>query len=190
MPTSIIIIGGIVALALVVVAIVGISAVSEKEKDAQTSALVENANKWRDMVRMYGRLPPQNVDIMLADGEIGYLQVQTVLCEPRSVRTSTHTGGAVRVAKGVTIGRAYSTSNVYDEWRQLCSGTLIVTNKRIIFDGDMHDRTVNLKDVLSVKNSLTQVALSTSTRQKTMLFTPLNGYIVGETIRLACEGGA
>ena len=147
----------------------------------------EQYSRWRAAMDQLDELPPRNIGLRLMDDEIGYLQVHATLCEPRSIRNSTHTGGAIRIAKGITIGRGYSSSESHEEWRQISPGMLYVTNKRIVFDGEMQNRTIKLKDLISVQTAITQVAISTSTRQKTMLFDNLNGQIVRDIIEFVAS---
>ena len=147
----------------------------------------EQYQKWRASMERLGELPPCNIGLRLMSDETGYLKARATLCETRSVRNSTHTGGAIRIAKGITIGRGYSSSESHEEWRAITPGVLYVTNKRIVFDGEMQNRTIKLKDLISVQTAITQVAISTSTRQKTMLFDNLNGQIVRDIIEFVAS---
>ena len=147
----------------------------------------EQYQKWRASMERLGELPPCNIGLRLMSDETGYLKARATLCETRSVRNSTHTGGAIRIAKGITIGRGYSSSESHEEWRAITPGVLYVTNKRIIFDGTTQNRTIKLKDLLSVQAGLTQVAISTTNRQKTMIFDGLNGQIVRDVIEAICD---
>ena len=144
--------------------------------------------KWRESVDRGGRIPPVAVGMHLAKGETAYLQLRAALCEIRAVRNSTHTGGAFRIAKGVTVGRGYTTSESHDEWRQISTGVLYVTNKRLVFDGDMQNRVVKIDDVVSAQAGAAQVAITAASRQKTMLFDRINGQIVRDVIEMI-QGG-
>lgn len=98
----------------------------------------------------------------------------------------------MRIAKGITVGRGYSTSESHEEWRPISTGTLYITNKRIVFDGDMQDRSVGIDSLISVQVGDIQAAITSSSRQKTMVFDMLNGRVVGHAIELIqsgnCEG--
>lgn len=142
----------------------------------------EQYRQWRAAIDQRGEIPPRNIGLRLMDDETGYLELHTTLCETRSIRNATHTGGAIRIAKGITIGRGYTTSEAHEEWRQISPGILYVTDKRIVFDGETQNRTIKLKDLISVQAALTQVAISTSARQKTMIFDNVNGQIVRDVI--------
>ena len=186
---SLIIFAGLAVIGLVIFLAKQIEAA--RERKASESRQVRNLElyrKWRKCVAENG-VDPVPVEIRLEKDESCYLNVGAILCEPRAVRQSVHTGGAVRVMKGVSIGRAYSTSESHDEWRRIASGRLYVTNKRILFDGDMQNRTVKMKDVVSVQHGNDYIAISSERRQKTMVFYGINGLIANDVINSLRNGG-
>lgn len=134
----------------------------------------EYAN-WRRKVAIMRKLEPIQTSLCLNGNEQCYYQASAMLLEPRAVRNTMHLGGGLRVAKGIMVGGGNSYSQSHDEWRELSCGTLCITNKRIIFDGEMHDRAVKLSALTAVSAEPLKLAISSSTRQKTMLFTGLNG---------------
>ncbi len=162
----------------------------EKQQQKIDQWMIAQYQVWRKSTERRGYLPTRQVSLQLMNGEIGYMQHSAVLVETRSVRNSTHTGGAVRIAKGITLARGYSTSESHDEWRAISFGTLIITNQRVVFNGEMQNRTMKIKDILSVQAATTQIAISVSTRQKTMLFDGVNGLIVRDVINLVTAGGS
>ena len=101
-----------------------------------------------------------------------------------SVRDTSHLGGAMRVARGVAVLAGSSHSESHDEWRELSSGVLYVTNRRIIFDGEMHNRSIKLSTVMSLQAEPLSLAVSLSNRQKTVLFTGINGKIAQGVINI------
>ena len=171
-----------------VVAGICMSAARKRERRRLEERLNNQYVKWRAAIDRAGRLQPMAVGMHLSKGEVGYLQLRTTLCETRSIRNSTHTGGAVRIAKGITVGRGYSTSESHEEWRQISTGVLYVTNKRLVFDGDMQNRVVKIDDVVSAQAGAAQVAITAASRQKTMLFDRINGQIVRDVIEMI-QGG-
>ena len=139
---------------------------------------------WSMNVLSRNGLRPIATDLCLQKGEQCFFANPAVLYEPRSTRKSTPLGAGVRVARGVVIGGGGTISQTHDEWRHLSSGIFYITNKRIFFDGDMHDRTIKMPALTSVQASLDEIAISSSTRQKTMVFSGLNARIARDTIRL------
>ena len=153
----------------------------EEKKDAVAR---ENYKKWRIAVSQKGSISCVPTSICLSAGERCYLVSTVTLCETRAVRNSTHTGGAVHLAKGLTVGQGYTTSESHDEWRAISHGKLYVTNTRILFDGDMQNRSIKMKDLLSVDAAPRQLAISTTTRKKTMVFKGINGQIARDIINI------
>lgn len=153
-----------------------------KKKKSRLKLLAEMDDEyasWRRNVARSRKLEPIQTSLCLGEHERCYYQSSATLLEPRSVRNTIHLGGGVRIAKGVVVGAGNSYSESHDEWRELSSGALCITNKRIIFDGEMYNRTVKLSTLTAVSAEQLKLAVSSSTRQRTMLFTGLNG-------KLAC----
>lgn len=140
--------------------------------------------RWRHDVAVRRGLRTFDTDVNMEAGERCHFKATATLAEPRSVRDTSHLGGAVRVARGVAVLAGSSHSESHDEWRELSSGVLYVTNRRIVFDGEMHNRTVKLSTVMSVQAEPLSVAVSTTNRQKTLLFTNVNGKIVQGVINI------
>ena len=183
---ALLVLAGVVS---VIMAILGICQVfvlrrQKKQRLEQLALIDAEYKRWRREVTRTRKLSPVHTSVCLDDGERCYFQAYTMLSEPRAVRHTTHLGGAVHVAKGVTLGGGNSTSESHDEWRDLSQGMFCITNKRIIFDGDMHNRTVKLSALISVWAEPNRIAISTATRQKTMLFSNLNGQIARGIINI------
>lgn len=123
------------------------------------------------------------MELPLDAGEMCYLQMAASLCEPRAIRQSVHTGGGVRIARGVVIGQGYSSSESHEEWRRISSGRLYITDRRIVFDGDMQNRTIKLSDLLSVQQGNDYIVISSDRRTRSMAFYGLNGLIAGDMIK-------
>ena len=179
----------IAAVTFGIVALLGICQIfvwrrRKREDRILLAATEEEYRRWRNDLAADKKLSPIPTTLCLAEDEHCYYQTSATLIEPKSVRDTVHIGGAAHIAKGVAVGGGNSHSESHDEWRELSTGTLCVTNKRIIFDGDMHNRTVKLSSLISVCAEPRQVAVSTSGNKKTMLFSNLNGKIAGEVIRI------
>ena len=113
----------------------------------------------------------------MKDDEEGLYQSSAQMFETRSVRTARHGGVAVRVARRVTIGQGSTRSESHEEWRQIADGYFYITSHRIVFDGDKQSRNIKLSDIISVNYYDDCILVSTSKRQKTMVFSSVNGYI-------------
>ncbi len=140
--------------------------------------------KWRQRLDDTGEINSGDAGLSLPKGEECFFAARTVLKEPRSVQVSDHSGYGVSPLRGVRVFEGESTSRSHDEWRPVSSGILYITNKRIIFAGDMHNRTVKLGDVLAVDTFIAAVGIRSAKRQKTMRFCGINGQIAADTIEL------
>ncbi len=98
---------------------------------------------FEEEARTYGRLPDitpklASIPIILGKEEIIHWAGEANFYEERAVRTSYSTGGSVRVAKGVWVRSGKTISSYsHSEWKQVGTGTLFLTNKRILFAGQM-----------------------------------------------------
>ena len=179
------IIGIIGLIAMVVAAIKRQEAQAAKE----TAQRQERYRKWLAEFKQNGcKLSPVKLPILMKDGEEGFYQSSAQMFEPRSVRTARHGGMSVRVARGVTIGQGGTRSESHEEWRQIADGYFYITSHRIVFDGDKQSRNIKLSDIISVNYDDDCIQVSTSKRQKTMIFSSINGYIAWAILRvLTCQ---
>lgn len=173
----------------IIVAVIAVVVKSVAESNAQKANIKQtNLNHRRfldwqtQVISNGGNLSEIPVEIPLKSGEHCFFACGSQLCEPRAVRKSRHTGSAVRIARGVSIGRGYTTSEAHEEWRTIATGTLYITNQRIIFDGDMQSRNIKFADLVSSQNGGTCISVASATRQKTMVFNNINGYIASTII--------
>jgi len=187
--TAMFIYGG-VALLFVIYGIVQFFVkIDHKKKQEQMDEKMHRAYlTWHNMISTTGELVPYATDLVLSKGEECLrLEYNVTLYEVRAVRTSTHTFGSMPITRGIRAGRGYSKSESHDEWRPIATGRLYITNKRIYFDGDMQDRKIPLSQLATVKAECSALEISSNTRQKSMIFTGLNGQICRELIQLVID---
>ena len=101
-----------------------------------------------------GVLPTCHTNIILKKGEVAHFSYFADLIEERAVRGRYQGGSAgvsFRVAKGVSfrVGQSRGTYHSDREPVAVSSGKLIVTNKRIIFDGDKKGFNITIGQLLS-----------------------------------------
>ena len=112
---------------------------------------------------------PIATSILLNKDEDAYLQEESTLHETKAIRYHQRSGMGFRIMKGVYVGGGGGTSENKEEWRIIDDGTLILTNKRLIFDGSKEDRVIPLSKIISVKHRADAVEISSTNRKKTML---------------------
>jgi hypothetical protein len=101
-----------------------------------------------------GLLPEIAVPLALQRGEVCHAQVKVSWYETRTVTTSvSYAGitGSFRIVKGVRfrVGNIAPVRHTRDTLTLLDTGTLYITNKRLIFMGTKRNITVRLSNVLS-----------------------------------------
>lgn len=108
---------------------------------------------------------------LLRDSEKTHHYSSAELFEERAVRTSQRAFGAVRVAKGVYIGGSSGTSKLaYSELTKVDTGTLLLTNKRLIYNGNFKNLEFELKEVSSIEEYKDAVKIAASNRKNIEFF--------------------
>jgi uncharacterized protein YecT (DUF1311 family) len=99
---------------------------------------------------------------------------ETTLTEPRAVRTSRgiYGGPSFRIAKGVyfRLGGYRGTSESHEELRGIDSGTLVITNQRLIFVGSFRTISFPLADIIGSVAYLRSLELHRKGKQRTEYF--------------------
>jgi len=112
------------------------------------------------------KLNTKGLGIILNPNEISHHYDNSRLIEERAIRRSY--GGAVRVAKGVYIGGSQGES--HGELRELDSGGLLLTNQRLIFNGQLRNVEYKLDKIVSVEEHEDSIEIGASNRKKVQLF--------------------
>jgi hypothetical protein len=128
-------------------------------------------------------LPEISVSIVLKKGETGVLQEQSNLFETRAQRL--YGGGGTRIGK-IYVGGGASES--VQRLRRIDSGTLVLTNQRLVFDGGSQNRATNLADVLSASTWQDAIEISSSRRQKSQVYSVSNPTIWASMIQNLANG--
>jgi hypothetical protein len=105
--------------------------------------------------------------IILQNGEVCHWTSNSKLFEERAVRQTY--GGAVRVMRGVYIGGSQGESQ--GALRKIDNGILVLTNKRLIFNGDFRNSEYKLDKIVSVEEWKDAIEIGASNRQKVQIFT-------------------
>lgn len=164
-----------------------VSAAKEKRLNEKADAAFK---KWAAAVEANGRrLPIYDSGIHLKKGELCYFKDSTAtLLEPRSVRSGGFGGASIRVVKGISIHSGRFASESHDEWRAITTGTLYVTNRRIIFDGATKNREILMPDVMSVHPGFRLAVVNSHKLQKPVGFGTINGQIFATVVDSISEG--
>jgi hypothetical protein len=102
-----------------------------------------------------GTFPEVAAPIALQKKEVCHFSSSTTLYEMRTETVRVNYGGPsarIRIMKGVyyRVGSTQAQRVTRDVLREIDSGTLYVTNKRIIFDGGRKNSTIRLSNVFAI----------------------------------------
>jgi hypothetical protein len=176
--TVVFIVGGIIVVVLVV---------NDKQRRERRAFLFKQAREWVAGVQQNHALPVVRTNIILKPGESAFYSTPSTLYETRAVRTyqAAHTG--FRVAKGVYVGGTSGRSISTQQWARLDTGSLTISNKRLVFVGGKEGRTIPLSKVVSVENNLGEILIAVEGRQKAIALTVPNPLIASVIIRLCSQ---
>lgn len=147
---------------------------SKQKSDYEGEPLTER--EWKDGISDFDyctenntliKLNTEGLGIILNSNEISHHYDGARLMEERAVRRSY--GGAVRVAKGVYIGSSQGES--HGELREIDSGGLLLTNQRLIFNGQLRNVEYKLDRIVSVEEHEGAIEIGASNRKKVQVFT-------------------
>lgn len=159
-----------------------------KASAARAKKLHDEVAEYVDSVRASKRLPTVKTDVFLKEGELAFLSEPSRLMETRAVRYGGGRGMRVRVMKGVSIGGFSGKSESHQEWRTLDSGSITLTNKRLIFNGSKENRVIALDAILSMDSMRDVVSISLENRAKEVSFAVQNSLIWSAVLQILKSG--
>lgn len=179
-------------LAAVIVVVVAIAItciiIADKEARKRKDRLLAEAKQFYHDIDSSRSLPVVSTNLMLEAGEVAFFSEPTPLMETRAVRQSRSGHVGVRVAKGVYAGSSQGTSVSTQEWTQIDDGQLVITNRRIVFQGTSTSRSIKFPKVLSIDYDLTEakgvVLMAVEGRQKNMAFQASNPAVLSAIVQL------
>ena len=126
-----------------------------------------------------GRLAPpaEGVDasLMLKAGEKAFFSLPNItLREPRAVSNGVYGGPSIHIAKGVTIRTGAFQSQSHEELEDIDQGTLVLTNKRLVFAGSKRSVETVLAKLISVDAYSDAVAIRREGKEKTEFYLGLD----------------
>lgn len=150
----------------------------------------DELRRFTEYAAAHNAFPTVATRILLKDGEVAFYDAPSALYEKRAVRYWVSGSIGFRVARGVYVGGTRGRSVSEQEWGKIDTGTLTITNRRIIFNGGGIDRTVVLGNVMAVEPWFDGVEISIEKRQKGMCFGAKNPVLVGALIQYLARGGS
>ncbi|MEO5646451.1 MAG: hypothetical protein ABIO57_01620 [Candidatus Paceibacterota bacterium] len=139
--------------------------------------LKSEARNLVEVIKENKSLEKVSSSAFLENGEYPFLEEHTALYETKSITESSGAGVRFRVMRGVSVGGYKGKSESHQEMRELDSGVVTLTNKKIIFRGSKENRTIQLKDIVGLKRYSDAIEIASTGRQKGSSFTVVNPYI-------------
>jgi transcription elongation factor Elf1 len=156
---------------------------SRKPKPVSQEMQKAEAMDFLDKVTA-GKFSPPDTPLVLAAEEIALLHEASTLIEARATRV--YAGGGTRVF-GVYVGGGQSSS--VQDLKELDSGTLTLTTKRLVFNGSMESRVTDLKDIVSVENFTDAIEISTARKAKLQVYRVRNPMLWTALVKTVSRGG-
>lgn len=116
------------------------------------------------------KIPTINTSLILKKDEEAYLEDAVKLYEIRSASKSDRLYAGGRIMKGVYLGGSTGISRKFDELREIDSGKLVLTNKRIIFDGHFNNRIMDLEKIISIELYDDGFEIATEDKRQSQLY--------------------
>lgn len=141
------------------------------------------ATLFFDDIGKTGKWPSPQTNVILQKGEVALLDESSIFYESRAYRVS---GGA-----GTRIGRVYvggGVSESQQRLKQIDTGRLTLTSKRLTFDGSIENRSLRLPDILSVQRWSDAIEVSTQRRAKSQVFHVENPMIWATMVEQIASG--
>lgn len=171
---------------IIIIAAIYIWVKASKKKEAEKKSIIqrriEDVKKYFNQINQEKKIPAVETSLLLKKGEVPYLNDRVNLLEMGKYTISRRGGGAVRVAKGVYIGGTTGKSRSYDELRDKDTGELVLTNKRLIFDGGANTREISLDKILSVTNHFDAIEVASEGKVKSLIFTGMSNPILWKAL--------
>jgi len=180
---------GIIVVIGVVVLIVwaigkAVSGGKEKATDPNRIQMIaDEAKRWLERIES-GQFVSPDTPLVLRENEVALLHRATSLMEAKATRFY---GGMGTRIKGIYVGGG--ASRPVDTLSQIDSGTLTLTSQRLVFDGQMQNRTAEVQQIVSLKPYADAIEVASSKRQKSQVYLVDNPILWQTAIKLVTAGG-
>jgi hypothetical protein len=174
-----------VFLIIVVVVVLMVAMTMAEGKRVSPEAIEQNKTKAARFLALMqnGTIAPINTPVLLREDETAILNETCELMEAKATRFYGGTGTRI---KGIYVGGGASRS--IDSLSQIDSGTLTLTNQRIVFTGSMQGRVAELKKIVSLRGFSDAIEIS-SGKSKSQVYMVDNPILWEGAIKLVNSGG-
>jgi len=184
-PTGQTLLAVLIIVGVIVGVVLGLVTSARRRKALQRHRVLEMQHELERFVEHAEQgLTPVSTHLILQKDAYAVLEESSALFETRAYRVY---GGAGTRIKGIYIGGGASES--HQRLREIDTGTLTLTTKRLIFDGTHENRNVRLSDLLSVSIPWSDaIEVSSQKRAKSQVFRVRNPLIWTTIVRSVAAG--
>lgn len=159
-----------------------------------SSANKQNEQKDMQLSQKIRTLTPISASIILKRGEIAYFEDASTYSEVRVERRrqSAFIGKSLagKNRSRTFFGGSSGSSKGVDVLTEIDSGSLILTNKRLYFDGSIRNKNIKLNSIMSIEAidnffSANQIEISVENRSKSLYFSTAHPHSLIKMIKLA-----
>lgn len=158
---------------IVAIIIVGKMLIDKSKKSTQMAKTYSNVTELQDYidaVKKNGKIPPIKTSLILKNDEEAYLEDFVKLYEIRGASKLDRLYVGARVMKGIYVGGSTGVSRRFDELREIDAGKIVLTNKRIIFDGKFNNRIMDLDKIISIELYDDGFEIATEDKRQSQLY--------------------
>jgi hypothetical protein len=174
---------GVVLLVALAAAVINASRKPKPISQAQVAQLQAEAMDFLDRLEA-GKVTPPETPLLLGTQETALLNEPSKLIEGGATRV--YSGAGTRI-EGIYVGGGQSAS--VESLKEVDSGTLTLTTKRLVFTGSMQSRVVQFKDIVSVQAMGDAIEVSIANRAKRQIYLVHNPIVWGALLRTIVKGG-
>jgi hypothetical protein len=168
---------GVIVLVALAAAAINASRRPKPISQAQAAQLQTEAMEFLNRLEA-GNVTPPETPLLLGLQETALLNEPSKLIEGRATRV--YAGAGTRI-EGVCVGGGQSASVA--SLKEVDSGTLTLTTKRLVFTGSMQSRVVQFKDIVSVQAMGDAIEISVANRAKRQVYLVQNPIIWAALLR-------
>jgi len=160
----------------------------EEKSQEELNRQVAEANEFAKKLDKEKNLSAIKTQLLLKLGEEAFIEAESTLYESRatSYYQGSSSGGGFRVMKGVYVGGSSRSgkSESKQELKTIDKGSLVMTNKRLVFSGLHESRNILLDKILSFEPKIDSILVTAENKAKKMYFTVPNGIIWFYTLQV------
>ena len=172
---------------LLIVLIIWWKNAEKKRTELLKQTLFEEAKSYTKKIFDAKALEHIQTSIILKNDEIAFLECKTTLLETKSVRYFQSGSVGYRLTKRIYLGSRSGTSHNQDELKHIDTGTLTLTNKRLVFTGLTNSRNIQISKLIAVNFFIDSIKVTTENRQKSLIFTVPNSLIWNFAIKIVAS---